>query len=249
MDRRKLVMPPKRKYAAISSKWQAAKKRRIARTRAARTNPLVRPRYSTMRSQAVRLGSGPIPNRSFVVLKYCIGYQSDGTTFDKRFNMNSIFSPEYSGGHQPLGRDQYAVLYNRYRVWSCSARISCISQGSVTVPESVTLLANNSTNAYTTYDEACEQKGAITKIVAPGGADATIFYKKWSLLAVTGQTRQGYKDDRYQALMSAKPAEDIILHLLFATTQSAAVASTALQFRVNLEFYTELFDPIPVAQS
>lgn len=37
------------------------------------------------------------------------------------FRMNSILDPDYSGGgHQPIGRDQWATLYNRYYVYAVS---------------------------------------------------------------------------------------------------------------------------------
>jgi len=211
-----------------------------------RARTMVVPRTISSNARAVRLGAGPVPQRSFVTLKYCIGYQSPSTIFDKPFNLNSIYSPEVSGGHQPLGRDQYGALYNRYRVWSCSARVQATSYG--TKPMAFALVPNNSTSTYSAFDVACEQKGAIMKVIPVQGQTISI-YKKFSCRQITGTDKKGYMDDRFQALFGATPTENIILHLVFADTQSGALGNGDIQFRINLEYYVELFDPLPLAAS
>jgi len=240
-------MPPKRKYNALSlsTKWEAAKKRRSAARAAIRASPL-RASYA---SRSVQLGRGPVPAQSFVTLKYHLSWVSDGTTIDKRFNLNSIYAPEYSGGHQPLGRDQYGNLYNRYRVWSTSVRVDASTKGSVVTPMQVTMVATNSSSSYTDFDTAAEQAGAFTKMVPANGSTATHFFRKYYLPAVNGQTKTAYKDDRFQATFGASPSEIISLHLVHGTSAAGVPGSGDLLYNITLNFYVELYDPLPLAQS
>lgn len=47
-----------------------------------------------------------------------------GTPATRQFRANSIFDPDFTGvGHQPLGHDQMAALYNRYIV--IGSKITC----------------------------------------------------------------------------------------------------------------------------
>jgi len=236
----------KRKYTA-KDRAEAAKRSRSVVPRA--------PSYSRARTMSilsrggVNMGRGPIPQSAFVVLKYHDSVASNGTLIDTRLNMNSIFSPRVSGGHQPLGRDQYASLYNRYRVWAFSIRLEAVTAGTVVNGHQVSVLPNNSTSAYTDFDEAAENPGAVTKSVPALGSGVTHIYKKWYLPRINGVTRDGYKDDRFQALIGASPSETLICHINYADMVPAVAAANNLLMTYTLNFYTELFDPVPLAKS
>ena len=65
-----------------------------------------------------------IPMRTFTTLKYAQDFElkipAQAGLIDRyQFRANSIFDPDYAlGGHQPMGRDQYANFYQKYMVVS-----------------------------------------------------------------------------------------------------------------------------------
>lgn len=242
---------PKRKYAtAIVSRWQSAKRRRKA-SRATAVIPVVRrAKYTTMARQRVNLGAGPIPKSSIVVLRYVHQWKSDGVATYLRFNLNSTYSPAYAGGHQPLGRDQLAALYNRYRVWSvkCNLQVA-LDDSKDKIPILVTLVPANSGSAYTNVTEAAEQQQAYHRTSGVGGPPLN-FSKRYSLPRVVGQSRQGYKDDRYSALVSATPAEAVILHIYYQNCYNNSTLSDAYaSFTLTMDMKCEFYDPNPLGQS
>jgi len=63
----------------------------------------------------------PMPGKLQVVMRYSttvnLSNTLAGTTENYLFRTNSIFDPDFTGiGHQPLGHDQWAAFYNRYKV-------------------------------------------------------------------------------------------------------------------------------------
>jgi len=213
-----------------------------------RTNPMKRPRFANLIRQQVILGRGPIPASSIVTLRYTGSHVSNGTAFDQVYNLNSIFDPDQSGGgHQPLGRDQFATLYNRYRVLKARVKIMFANADASTQPHLGGVVADNSTSAYTDFDLAAEQQGGYTTLFTEA-APVTII-RKYDLAKITGVTKTAYKDDRFQALMSASPAEAICIHVVFAKVFGGVAASGAVEFRVQIDYTTELFDPLPLASS
>ena len=63
---------------------------------------------------------GNFPNTKTVALRYVENVTLDGSasgTVVNVFRVNSIYDPNYTGaGHQPMFRDNYAAIYEQYRV-------------------------------------------------------------------------------------------------------------------------------------
>lgn len=74
-----------------------------------------RPRVSRFRAPL-----GSFPARKTVALRYVQTVSLDpsaATNAIQVFRANSIFDPDYTGtGHQPMFRDNYATIYNEYKV-------------------------------------------------------------------------------------------------------------------------------------
>jgi len=240
-----MVFTRKRKAAAQAASRRIIKRRKLVR---GRTNPMTRPLRTFVQRQSVQLGRGPVPNSAFVWLRYSERIESTGALDAYVFNLNSIFDPNRTGGgHQPLGRDQYATLYNRYRVWKTRVKITA-AQDSATGPTVLIVHADNQIGAYTDANNINEQIGAVSLCSEPG-AMGQRFRKTYDLASITGQSKTAYKDDRFQALMSADPSENICLHLFFRHMNNNVIANGIWQCRIQLDFYVELFDPIPLAAS
>jgi len=80
----------------------------------------------------------PVPKSMTTDLRYVDmvrwnGPASYGTCSGYVFNLSSIFDPDVTGtGHQPLGHDQFALLYHHYQVISVKWRVTVAGQGTAT---------------------------------------------------------------------------------------------------------------------
>lgn len=89
-----------------------------------------------------------------------------GTPATHVFRANSIYDPDYTntGGHQPMFHDQYAAVYNKYKVVSSRIDITGAndySDQANVMGNLVTCVVNNTTTAYQSITEACEAKGSV----------------------------------------------------------------------------------------
>lgn len=241
-------MPPKRKFSGVSP-VVGKKRARFSYT------PFYRPLrvgsgnygQTTPRVTTVVRAAGPIPPRMVAKHKYVDLYSSAGTNIDNnRINLNSMFAPMYTGGHQPYGRDTYAGLYNRYRVFGVRYRITVSSTSQTNM--NATIMWNNDptleTNATLTSERPCSLSQNLS------WASPCVFQGHLTLSRITGVPNSTYKsDDRYQATVGTNPSESIIMHILLYDSLGNAVSAGYASVRIELTFYTEWFDPQNIAQS
>lgn len=192
---------------------------------------------------------GPIAPRTVVKLKYHEDYLTPGVIVDQRFNLNSIYDPNLTGtGHQPLGHDQYATFYNRYRVYKVSyvVGIACLGANE---NYKVSIGASNSTVSFTDPSVAAESPTFKTQLVS--NASPIIMKGSYYLPSINGSTSAVYKaDDRFAALFGSSPTEQIVMHIVTSSVGNDAVPTSGkLGFTVNLVYHCELFDPKDLAQS
>lgn len=188
----------------------------------------------------------PIPQRFITKLKYSdIVYTGASGHFG--MNMNSLFDPNASGGgHQPYGFDQLALLYNRYRVISCSYRLN-VGVGTTTVPFIFTAMPANVNVAATTASEIRENPRARYVTQNPG-AGVVVLHGKSYLPSIVGRNKAQYMaDDRYQATVLTDPSEQIILNIQTFDMAGATIANIPIQ--VVMEFTAEFFDIKSLGQS
>jgi hypothetical protein len=248
----------KRKFSGTGSDVVVVKRHRTAKQRygVPRSIPLaVVPRSynrswnrygNRSRVTTVVRGPGPIPPRAIVKMKYVEEVVANGTTLDHLWNLNSTFDPNRTGtGHQPYGRDTYATLYNRYRVFAVGYRIL------INTPTVVrcTLLWNNETSNFNSNPYlAAETPKAINKTAS--STNPCVFKGHLTLSNIVGQTSMQYKsDDRFQAQAGADPTESIILHTIIYNPDGSAVTASGYQMQVQLTYYVEWFDQNGLSQS
>lgn len=187
----------------------------------------------------------PIAQRYICKMKYADTFQLStlgGGVY--RFNLNSIFDPNRTGvGHQPYGRDTLATLYNRYRVFRVSYSLSFYNSSS---SAKVAVCPANIEMGASTVSEIMENPQSKWAIQLPGGQQKVI-KGSISLPALTGRTKTQYMaDDRYQAEMSASPAELLILNIFGGTINDTGVT---IDCAINLTYHVELFDRNSLSQS
>jgi len=190
----------------------------------------------------------PIPQRFITKLKYAATVLTDATG-NYIFNLNSLFDPELTGvGHQPYGYDQLAGLYNRYRVIACGWRIQVPKTDTAiqfgVIPGNSLAVAGVTPATFSLLKESPRAK-YVSQM--PGGNAITLSGKAY-LPSIVGRNKSEYMaDDRYQAVVTGDPAEDIQLLVKAATTTDGVLAGVAVQ--VILEFTAEFFDVKQQTQS
>jgi len=173
-------------------------------------------------------------------------------TNDIQYNMNSIFEPTPGGGHQPLNRDQFATLYNRYLVLSAKVHVeyqatTTLVAGSPIQPQHVAICGTNGSTAITEVSTCNEQShGSITKISSVG-APAVVFNRTFHLKDIYGVDLETmFADDNYQAVLGATPVRVARLHIVSSHNGSAAFAG---YYSVSISYDTVLFSPGQTTQS
>lgn len=187
----------------------------------------------------------PFPSRQIVKMKYSDVFTTNSTNgWNYNFNLNSIFDPNRTGtGHQPYGHDQLAVLYNRYRVISCSYVLTAYSGA---IPIRYACIPSNEVKLYTSVGELAENPRARFGMQIPNGS-TTKLVGKVHIPSLTGRTKAQYMaDDRYQAAFGSNPGE---LAILTCTALGLQENTTDVNWTVTLEYTVEVFDPNPIAQS
>ncbi len=168
-------------------------------------------------------------------------------TFTYQFSLNSLFDPNTTGtGHQPRGFDQLKTLYNRYRVYGVSYKVTCVLD-SIPTNQATFLGVHpvNGTQSSGTADGSaeCPYGAAVPlSIYEPRSISGYI-----SLPQLNGKTHQAYMaDDTTQADISASPAE--LMNLIINVQNLAGTAVSTYVF-VQLEYDCEFSDAINLSAS
>jgi len=118
----------------VFSKKQTITKRKYVR-RPYKKKVQRRPRQYKQTGVQGRAGIG-LPETKMVSLTYCETITltpGTATPINYTFRMNDIYDPNYTGtGHQPLGRDEWAQLYEKYEVTSAMLKARYYWANSVT---------------------------------------------------------------------------------------------------------------------
>lgn len=167
------------------------------------------------------------------------------------FRGNSIYDPDITGtGHQPLGHDEAAVLYERYRVRGCKVNAKvCMTSATETNQEGHLMLwAGTDVQSYggLTVAQALEKTGFVSKHIA---ADST---PAGSTLSMYRSTKQIYpevspKDEVLSADMGANPELGWVIGVMWVPNLPTVVVG--VDVIVTLTYYVELTSPVTLVQS
>lgn len=197
----------------------------------------------------VNRGIAPITPRYITRLHYAtqdiVLVSTAGSLADYSFRLNSLFDPDLTGiGHQPMGRDQLAQFYNRYRVFAASWKVTTFPMASA---GSLIILPSNDANSLTGTVATTIMEQGRAAVYPLSVTDNSVHVGRINLADLTGVSPATYKsDDRFAADMASNPVEALVLHVM----QFAAVGANAnLVVNVELTMHAELFDPIDLMAS
>jgi len=193
-----------------------------------------------------------VADRTITTLPYTGVLNRTPSSFldDYLFNLNSIFDPDRTGvGHQPLGHDQWAAFYSRYRVMSVEIIAEFVNTGAI--PYWVSMFPSTATTS-PTIDNFAEQPYVETGTISAGGSVASspvVLSARWDLPKIAGRSRSEYRSsDLYSAAFGSSPAELLIAH--FTAVQPAGLTSGgSFAMKLQLRYTVELYDRIQLAAS
>lgn len=159
---------------------------------------------------------------------------------------NSIFNPDATGtGHQPLGRDQLAVLYGRYRVHGMRYKITLT--GSSSKLTMCVLSVGRTSTPETNFNTAIERRGnRVMKV--PSGLSHPITYTGFIRPGTPyGLTPSQMKDDEdFAAKIDADPVK-VAFACFYGVTYDTVLVK--MDYALECTYYVELMDKYRIAGS
>lgn len=189
-----------------------------------------------------------MPAQMKVAMKYNTHYSvtsGAGTATDRVFKLNSIFDPDHTGtGHQPLGRDQWALLYSHYRVDKVKVFLTLAT---ATGGGFVTLFPSMEPAAITDPVVGQETRNSITKGIQ-AGSESQYIRKSYNVCDIVGTTRQRYSnDDIFQSAMTTDPS--LLGYIHVSCVDNSVAAGSIFYWSLELTYYCTLYQPIQVTSS
>lgn len=199
--------------------------------------------------KTTRVSQVSFPDRVIVKLPYAYNANTTSalTVYDQVWNLNSLFDPDQTNvGHQPRGFDQWAAIYNRYRVKYVTGILTVRQRASHGI--AINLIPTNSaiSVASATWYEEYVRSGK-PRITSSNQPPATIKFR-YNCAAITGVTNMQYMtDDRFQAVIGASPTEAICLHQIVKSLDGATTID--YEYDLRLMYHCEFFDKVDIPSS
>lgn len=192
-----------------------------------------------------------MPIQRVANLRYCQTFQLTSTTssiVSQVFRANSIYDPDYSGlGHQPMGRDQWAALYNHGVVIGSKINVQCISPS----PETELFWTGCMLNASTTvpYGSATafvEARKGSYKLCNP-----TQGKSNWLTSMFSAKKYFNIKDikdnlDRLGFQVGNNPTEEAAFIVWMQALNSGTVTA---EYVVTIDYIVLFSEPVAILQS
>jgi hypothetical protein len=203
------------------------------------------------KANTVRIsGRNIVPERINVRLPYeavttITGDGTAGVTSDLVFRLGSIFDPDYTyTGHQPMGFDQYAALYNEYIVHGCTWHVQVIHSGS-TLVNCLYTYPSRSASGSSNINTALEQPGATGTLIPNAGGPVVSVRGGWSARKWFGQNPLAIDDIR--SAVTGNPYTDTYLHVGVASTTTGT--APVLHLKIRLVYNVTFLRPQQLAGS
>lgn len=195
-----------------------------------------------------------LPKQIYAKLKYSEISEVNllaASTYTQLYRLNSLFDPnETSTGGQPYYFDQYAALFQRYRVFGCKVEVTISTSSSTTnlFHPSVALLSWAGTApSWGNLATAINSKRTVYRQLIPGQTVA-VLKKYYDCAAVAGVSKNEYHStDTFQAATSANPTRTCNVQLYVENND--AVAAITVQYTIRMTFYCKFFDNAEPAAS
>lgn len=224
-------MPSKRKSKNASKKYKRAK-------------------YPSLPKAVVCYCPQVAPDVMKVQLKYTARKNATSGTLnvdDYVFRGNGLFDPDFAaGGQQPMGFDQWAAFYKRYRVTACKVTVQ--GQADAAETSGIGISALTTSSALINLDQLHEAQYNKHLVIGQDGAQGG--RNKLSMYMPTAIIRGGphdivQYDDQLSSLTSTNPGQEWFFHV-YGFGQGVNFASN---MTIELVYYVEFYDRTTLTRS
>lgn len=168
------------------------------------------------------------------------------------FRAGSIYDPDFSGiGEQPLGHDQWATIYKRYRVLGSSIKVyyhnindTATSAHGVSLAVCLTDTSTNISDIATVHEQPV---GNYRMIGQSDGGESTGMLPLKAISQATLKGDRGVRfDNDYSANFGASPTLDSYYHI---ACKSEGATNVDVRIRVMIEYDVWIYDAVQLAES
>lgn len=201
-------------------------------------------------------GQLPLPNRIITRHRYCQTITLDGaadSASTRQFRLNGLYDPYDlgAGGHQPMGFDQFAALYQNYKVIGAKISVTFVNLTN-------TLDTGNQYVGIQLHENASYTPQWITQIVERGrcvyrllglansGHDNVVCSLKWSGKKWYGANN--FKGGDTAGTISANPSQ-IVYASVFSAADYDGQNPGNCDAMVKIDYIVEWFTPLQMNQS
>lgn len=193
----------------------------------------------------------PVPNRMIIKMRYSdtINLNADGTSASTyTYALNGLYDPDISGvGHQPMGFDQFAALYQSYKVLGAKVKLeACGPVGGATSDQYIGFqFHENSSYTPSNIVQIIERGREVHRLLGNQTNRATL-YMKWSGKKWYG--KENYSGFSGAGSISSNPSE-ICYCSVFATRADNTENPDAIAAVITIDYIVEWFGPLQMNQS
>jgi len=163
------------------------------------------------------------------------------------FNSNSIYAPQYSGGHQPRSHDQWAQYYKYYRVtyMTISSHFSWEETPSQSFCVGI-YLDDNASFYYSGSNDLYEKSGfKYTRALLPDRSSRVIIKRRLSLRAATNKTT-----DQERTAFGASPDKaGPLFHVWALPNNTGSLSYGGVRIHTCCIYTVQLFEPLDIGGS
>lgn len=207
-----------------------------------------RPRRRALVSNYVPSG---MPTTRIAKLKYCqinALTSTSGILTEQLYSANNIYDPDVSGaGHQPMGHDQWAALFNHYVVLGSKITLKCCDSDSTVAPTHVGLyLSDGKTLSYTSGYQYAEARKGQNRLTAPGANKTLYMRAKFSAKKFYNVKDMKDNTDRLGAAVGASPGEQAFFHFWVQTIDAS---TNTIRYIAEIEYIVLFSEPKDLSTS
>lgn len=201
-----------------------------------------------------------IPKTATVSLRYCttkiLAPTTAGLGVSTVFRCDSVYDPDYTGtGHQPVYRDVYTSMYNKYIVTGSKIWVKAIpyrGSGTATSVYSLGLYRRDHGDTTTMNIETMRENGVHTKTIRMGNNDmpnsSVYMTDTFSLYKdVLAKDREKLLVDKGVSPSTAGAGQDWVLFVYTLSgsgTAGGGAADDNIIFEVTIQYRVKFCDPI-----
>lgn len=163
---------------------------------------------------------------------------------------NSIFDPDFGvGGGQPMGHDQYANFYRKYRVLASKVE-AWISGSSTTTETALTIAPLNTNTSIVDSVQGDEFLYGVKSYLGQNGENANSYLSNYiSTAKIKGIPQQAVTSELdYSASFGSNPNLGWYWHLIIYDARNSLGAG-ALTINYKVTYYVQLFDRETLSRS